>query len=64
MTDITVKGWMNVDQAVLGLALTLLLQLGGTFQWTVRQNAEVVSYMVSVEREIGFCNLPSEAELK
>ena len=55
---------MNVDQAVLGLALTLLLQLGGTFQWTVRQNAEVVSYMVSVEREIGFCNLPSEAELK
>jgi len=57
-------GWMSVDQAVLGLALTLLLQLGGTFQWTVRQNAEVVSYMVSVEREIGFCNLPSEAELK
>jgi ATP-binding cassette subfamily C (CFTR/MRP) protein 4 len=58
------SAWINVDQAVLGLALSLLLQLGGTFQWTVRQNAEVVNYMVSVERVSGFCNLPSEAELK
>lgn len=46
------------------MALSLLLQLGGTFQWTVRQNAEVVNYMVSVERVSGFCSLPSEAELK
>ena len=57
-------GWLNVDQAVLGMALSLLLQLGGTFQWTVRQNAEVVNYMVSVERVSAFCSLPSEAALK
>lgn len=30
---------------------------------TVRQNAEVVSYMVSVERISSFCDIPSEADL-
>jgi hypothetical protein len=46
------------------LILSLLLQLVGTFQWKVHQNAEVVNYTVSAERVSGFCNLPSEVELK
>jgi ATP-binding cassette subfamily C (CFTR/MRP) protein 4 len=56
-----VLGLIKIDQSVLGLALSLLLQLGGLFQWMVRQNAEVVNDMISVERINGFCNLSSEA---
>uniref|UniRef100_A0A7R9VUS5 ABC transmembrane type-1 domain-containing protein n=1 Tax=Pseudictyota dubia TaxID=2749911 RepID=A0A7R9VUS5_9STRA len=57
------QGWFSIDPAVLGLALTMLLQLAGTFQWAVRQSAEVVNQMVSVERISDFCHLPSEAVL-
>jgi len=57
------QAWFDVDPAVLGLALTMLLQLAGTFQWTVRQSAEVVNQMVSVERVSDFCHLPPEAPL-
>lgn len=55
-------GWFDVDPAVLGLALTLLLQLAGTnFPWMVRQSAEVVNQMVSVERVAAYGELPPEA---
>jgi ABC-type multidrug transport system fused ATPase/permease subunit len=48
---------------VLGLALTLLLQLAGTnFPWMIRQSAEIVNQMVSVERVAAFGHLPSEGE--
>ena len=54
-----------MNPAVLGLSLTLLLQLTGTnFPWVVRQSAEVVNQMVSIERVIGFGNLPSEGAQK
>lgn len=49
---------------MLGLALTLLLQLAGTnFPWIVRQSAEVVNQMVSVERISAYCRIPAEGEL-
>ena len=41
----------------------MLLQLIGTFQWCVRQSAEVVNQMVSVERVSAFSHIPSEADL-
>ena len=54
--------WLNIPPAVLGMCLTLLLQLAGTnFPWMVRQSAEVVNQMVSVERVSAFGHLPSEA---
>ena len=56
-------GWFNVNPSVLGLALTMLLQLATTFQWGVRQSAEVVNQMISVERVSAFGHLPSEAPL-
>jgi ATP-binding cassette subfamily C (CFTR/MRP) protein 4 len=56
-------GWFDVDPSILGLALTLLLQLAGTFQWAVRQSAETVNQMVAVERVSAFGKLPSEAPL-
>mmetsp|Transcript_32508 Transcript_32508/g.43364 ORF Transcript_32508/g.43364 Transcript_32508/m.43364 type:complete len:336 (-) Transcript_32508:374-1381(-) len=58
------EGWFGVDPAVLGLSLTMLLQLAGTnFPWIVRQSAEVVNQMVSVERISAFGKLPPEADL-
>jgi len=55
------QGWFGVDPAVLGLSLTMLMQLAGLFQWCIRQSAEVVNLMVGVERVLGFGDLPSEA---
>ena len=41
-----------------------MLQLAGTnFPWIVRQSAEVVNQMVSVERVAAFSHLPSEAPI-
>ena len=57
------QGWFNVDPAILGLSLSMLLQLAGLFQWCVRQSAEVVNQMVSVERVLAFGNVESEAPL-
>jgi ATP-binding cassette subfamily C (CFTR/MRP) protein 4 len=58
------QGWFNVDPAILGLALSMLLQLAGLFQWAIRQSAEVVNLMVSVERVLGFGALSPEAPLE
>lgn len=57
------KGWFSVDPAILGLSLSVLLQLASLFQWCVRQSAEVVNQMVSTERVLGFCELEPEAPL-
>lgn len=58
------QGWFQLNPAVLGLAVTMLLQLAGIFQWCIRQSAEVINQMVSVERVLGFGELPSEAPLE
>ncbi|KAL7547829.1 hypothetical protein ACHAWF_011101 [Thalassiosira exigua] len=57
------KAWFSVDPGILGLAISMLIQLTGLFQWCIRQSAEVVNQMVAVERVIGFRDLPSEAPL-
>jgi ATP-binding cassette subfamily C (CFTR/MRP) protein 4 len=58
------KGWFNVDPSILGLSLSMLLQLAGIFQWCIRQSAEVVNLMVSVERVSAFADLEPEAPLE
>ena len=56
------RNWFEVDPSVLGLSLTILLHIAGTnFPWIVRQSAEIVNQMVSVERVLDFGNLPPEA---
>jgi ATP-binding cassette subfamily C (CFTR/MRP) protein 4 len=56
--------WFSIDPTVLGLALSMLLQLAGTnFPWMIRQSAEVVNQMVSVERILEYSKAPSEAPL-
>ena len=58
------QGWFAIDPAVLGLALTMLIQLATTnFPWMVRQSAEVTNQMVSVERIVAFSCLEPEAAL-
>mmetsp|Transcript_14515 Transcript_14515/g.21627 ORF Transcript_14515/g.21627 Transcript_14515/m.21627 type:complete len:993 (-) Transcript_14515:9-2987(-) len=55
------RKWFLVDPAVLGLALTLLIQISTTnFPWIVRQSAEVCNQMVSVERILDYGDLESE----
>lgn len=55
--------WFEIDSAIFGLSLTMLLQLSGLFQWAVRQSAEAVNLMVAVERVSEFGSLPTEAPL-
>lgn len=59
------QGWFSLDAAVLGLALSLLLQLASAnFPYMVRQSAEVTNHMVSVERVWEFgSTIPLEAPL-
>lgn len=57
------RGWFDVDPVVFGLALSMLIQLGSIFQWTIRQSAEVVNQMVCVERVSEYIKLESEAPL-
>ncbi len=57
-------GFLSIDPLILGLTLSLLLQLAGLFQWCIRQSAEVENQMVSVERVLTFGQLESEAPLE
>ncbi|GAX19080.1 ATP-binding cassette, subfamily C (CFTR/MRP), member 4 [Fistulifera solaris] len=57
-------GFLSIDPLILGLTLSLLLQLAGLFQWCIRQSAEVENQMVSVERVLAFGQLQSEAPLE
>jgi hypothetical protein len=49
-----------IEPSLLALAMTHLLQLSGSMQWAVRQTAEAENHMTSVERILGYCNLPQE----
>jgi ATP-binding cassette subfamily C (CFTR/MRP) protein 4 len=31
------RAWLTIDPGILGLALSLLIQLAGLFQWCIRQ---------------------------
>ena len=55
--------WFSIDPAILGLSISMLLQLAGIFQFCIRQSAEVVNLMVSVERVLSFGKLEPEAPL-
>ncbi|KAF6375882.1 ATP binding cassette subfamily C member 4 [Rhinolophus ferrumequinum] len=50
---------LNAGQV--GLALSYALTLMGTFQWCVRQSAEVENMMISVERVMEYTDLEKEA---
>eukprot|EP00752_Nemacystus_decipiens_P006704 g6027.t1 len=63
--SVAVNEYSNaVDAGLLGAALVYVIQLGGLFQWAVRQSAEVENQMVSAERVLGYCRVPQEASLE
>ena len=55
------EGWFSVDPAILGLSISMIIYLAGIFQWCIRQSAEVVNHMVSIERVLAFGKLEPEA---
>ncbi|XP_051464306.1 ATP-binding cassette sub-family C member 4 isoform X2 [Apus apus] len=50
-----------LDAGQVGLALSYAITLMGTFQWGVRQSAEVENLMISVERVMEYTELEKEA---
>ena len=58
------QGWFNVDPAILGLSISMLLQLCSAFQWCIRQSAEIVNQMVSVERVLEYGRIEPESPLE
>merc|ERR1712003_217282 len=57
------QGWFQVDPAILGLSISMLLTLCSSFQWCIRQSAEIVNYMVCVERVLAYGKVEPEAPL-
>jgi hypothetical protein len=51
---------LQVSVAIVGLALSHVLQLTGMLQWWVRQTTEVENNMTSVERLVEYSQLPQE----
>ncbi|XP_078513731.1 ATP-binding cassette sub-family C member 4 [Lissotriton helveticus] len=51
----------SLDAGQVGLALSYAVTLMGTFQWGVRQTAEVENLMISVERVLEYTQLEKEA---
>jgi ABC-type multidrug transport system fused ATPase/permease subunit len=52
----------TLDPSLVGLSLVYTLRMTGSFQWCVRQSAEVESLMTSVERALEYTHLVSEAD--
>lgn len=62
---VTTEGWLSIKPSIVGLALSLLVQMATTnFPYIVRQSAEVVNQMIAVERVLTYANLESEAALE
>ena len=46
------QGWFQVDPAILGLSLTLLIQIStSNFPWVIRQSAEVTNQVRFIQNE-------------
>ncbi|KAM5180099.1 ATP-binding cassette sub-family C member 4 isoform 1-T1 [Mantella aurantiaca] len=52
----------TLDAGQVGLALSYAITIMGSFQWGVRQSAEVENLMISVERVMEYTQLEKEAE--
>ncbi|XP_075056002.1 ATP-binding cassette sub-family C member 4 isoform X1 [Mixophyes fleayi] len=52
----------SLDAGQVGLALSYAITIMGSFQWGVRQSAEVENLMISVERVMEYTQLEKEAE--
>ncbi|WVR05627.1 hypothetical protein IAU60_002649 [Kwoniella sp. DSM 27419] len=51
----------NIDAGLVGLLMSYTISVTGSLNWLVRSASEVEQNIVSVERVLGYANLPSEA---
>ncbi|WVQ85431.1 hypothetical protein IAT38_007596 [Cryptococcus sp. DSM 104549] len=51
----------SVDSGLVGLLMSYTISVTGALNWLVRSASEVEQNVVSVERVLGYANLPSEA---
>lgn len=51
----------HITSGTIGLAMSYALQITQSLNWIVRMTVEVETNIVSVERILEYCNLPSEA---
>lgn len=58
---ISVANGSGLTPGMVGLAMSLALQITGSLNWIVRQTVEVETNIVSVERVLEYARLPSEA---
>ncbi len=55
------SNWLEVDPVILGLGLSLFVELGPVFYFAIRVSAEVIMLMVSVERVLEYGEVEPEA---
>ncbi|XP_038050410.1 multidrug resistance-associated protein 4-like [Patiria miniata] len=55
---------LDLNSGIVGLSLTYSMTLMGTFQWAVRQSAELENQMTSVERVCEYIDIKPEAPLE
>jgi len=53
---------IGLEAAMVGLAMAQVLQLAGTFQFAIRQQAEFTNFMTSTERLFEYADLTTEAD--
>ncbi|WWC68420.1 uncharacterized protein I206_102347 [Kwoniella pini CBS 10737] len=58
---IALINYNSVDAGLVGLLMSYTISVTGTLNWLVRSASEVEQNIVSVERVLGYANLPSEA---
>ncbi|OCF43197.1 metal resistance protein ycf1 [Kwoniella heveanensis CBS 569] len=58
---IALINYNNIDAGLVGLLMSYTISVTGTLNWLVRSASEVEQNIVSVERVLGYANLPSEA---
>ena len=63
-TCLALRDVAGISGSQAGLVITSVVVLAASFQWTIRQSAEVANQMTSVERVVEYGRMPSEAPLE
>ena len=56
--------FLDINSSEVGLVISSTIVLAFSFQWSIRQSAEVENQMTSVERVIEYTKIESEAALE